>query len=51
MKKKKTYMDKLMQDKDFREKFDVEYQKLCAEEKKAKVKSDTTLLSQPIKNN
>ena len=40
MKKTKTYMDKLMQDKDFREKFDVEYQKLCAEEKKAKVKSD-----------
>jgi hypothetical protein len=40
MKKTKTYMDKLMQDKDFREKFDIEYQKLCAEEKKAKVKSD-----------
>jgi len=51
MKKTKTYMNKLMQDKKFREKFDVEYQKLCAEEKKAKVKSDTTLLSQPIKNN
>jgi hypothetical protein len=39
MKKIKTYMDKLMQNKDFREKFDIEYQKLCAEEKKVKIKS------------
>jgi hypothetical protein len=38
MKKIKTYLDKLMQDKGFREKFDLEYQKLCAEEKKAKGK-------------
>ena len=38
MKKTKTYMDKLMRDKDFREKFDIEYQKLCAEEKKTKGK-------------
>lgn len=33
MKKAKTYMDQLMQDKDFREKFDEEYKKLCLEEK------------------
>jgi len=39
MKKIKTYMDKLMQDKDFKEKFDEEYKKLCVEEKKVKVKS------------
>ncbi len=51
MKKTKTYMDKLMQNKNFREKFDIEYRKLRLEEKKAKVKSHTTLLYQPIKNN
>lgn len=51
MKKIKAYLDKLMQDKDLREKFDVEYQKLCDEEKKVKVKPHTTLLYQPIKNN
>jgi hypothetical protein len=38
MKKTKTYLDKLMQDRGFREKFDVEYKKLCAEERKAKGK-------------
>lgn len=39
MKKIKTYMDKLMQDKDFREIFDEEYKNLCLKEKKIKVKS------------
>jgi len=29
MKKTKTYMDKLMKNKEFREKFDKEYQSLC----------------------
>ena len=29
MKKTKTYMDKLMENKEFREKFDKEYQNLC----------------------
>ena len=29
MKKTKTYMDKLMKNKEFREKFDKEYQNLC----------------------
>lgn len=29
LKKNKTYMDKLMTEKDFREKFDQEYQNLC----------------------
>jgi hypothetical protein len=38
MKKTKTYLDKLMQDRGFRENFDVEYQRLCAEERKAEGK-------------
>jgi len=29
MKKIKTYMDKLMENKEFRERFDKEYQNLC----------------------
>ena len=33
MKKTKTYMDKLMENKEFREKFDKEYQNLCVAEK------------------
>ena len=34
MKKTKTYMDKLIENKEFREKFDKEYQNLCVAEKK-----------------
>ena len=33
MKKTKTYMDELMENKEFREKFDKEYQNLCIGEK------------------
>jgi len=36
MKKTKTYMDKLMENRDFREKFDKEYQTLCVGEHLAK---------------
>jgi hypothetical protein len=36
MKKTRTYMDKLMEDKEFREKFDKEYQNLCVAEKKCR---------------
>ncbi len=32
MKKHKTYMDELMRDRNFKEKFDVEYQNLCVAE-------------------
>lgn len=34
--KNKTYLDKLMAGKDFRERFDNEYQNLCIEEQFAK---------------
>ena len=43
MKKTKTYMDKLMQDKDFREKFDEEYKNLCLAEQIAKVRHNDNL--------
>ena len=33
MKKTKTYMDKLLNDKEFHERFDKEYQNLCVAEK------------------
>jgi len=33
MRKVKTYMDKLMENKEFREKLDKEYQNLCVTEK------------------
>ena len=35
--KTKTYMDKLMENKEFREKFDEEYQNLCIGEKIAEI--------------
>ena len=38
MKKAKTYMDKLMENKEFREKFDKEYQNLCVTEKIAEIR-------------
>ena len=37
MKKTKTYMDKLMENKKFREKFDKEYLNLCVAEKIADI--------------
>jgi len=37
MKKSKTYMDKLMENREFREKFGKEYQNLCAAEKIAEI--------------
>ena len=43
MKKTKTYMDKLMQDKKFRKKFDEEYQNLCVGEKIAEIRHRANL--------
>ncbi|MDD5014047.1 MAG: hypothetical protein PHW73_02950 [Atribacterota bacterium] len=38
MKKTKTYMDQLMENKEFREKFDKEYQNLCVAKKIAEIR-------------
>ncbi len=38
MRKTKTYMDKLMENKEFREKFDKEYQNLCIGEHIARIR-------------
>ncbi len=38
MKKTKTYMDKLMKNKEFREKFDKGYQNLCVAEEIAEIR-------------
>lgn len=38
MKKAKTYLDKLMENKEFREKFDKEYHNLCIGEKIAEIR-------------
>jgi len=38
MKKTKTYLDKLMENKEFRKKFDKEYQNLCVTEKIAEIR-------------
>ena len=43
MKKTKTYMDKLMENKEFREKFDKEYQNLCVGEPIAKIRHKENL--------
>jgi hypothetical protein len=43
MKKTKTYMDKLMENKEFREKFDKEYQSLCIGEKIAEIRDRANL--------
>ena len=55
MKKTKTYMDKLMKNKEFREKFDKEYQNLCIGEQVARAQHKTILtqdtLVNRIKNN
>ena len=43
MKKTKAYMDKLMENKEFREKFDKEYQNLCIGEKIAEIRHRANL--------
>ena len=43
MRKTKTYMDRLMENKEFREKFDKEYQNLCVGEKIAKIRHQAKL--------
>ena len=43
MRKTKTYMDKLMKNKEFREKFDKEYQNLCIGEHIARTRHQTNL--------
>ena len=50
MKKTKTYMDKLMENKEFREKFDKEYQNLCAEEQIARARHKATLTQDTLVN-
>ena len=43
MKKTKTYMDNLMKNKEFREKFDKEYQNLCIGEHIARIRHQAKL--------
>ena len=43
MRKAKTYMDKLMEDKEFRKRFDKEYQNLCIGEQIAKARHQAHL--------
>ena len=43
MKKTKTYMDKLMENKEFREKFDKEYLNLCIGEHIARIRHQANL--------
>ena len=43
MRKIKTYMDKLMKNKEFREKFDKEYQNLCIGEHIARIRHQANL--------
>ncbi|HZK11846.1 MAG TPA: hypothetical protein VFD10_05795 [Atribacterota bacterium] len=55
MKKPKAYMDKLMENKEFREKFDKEYQNICIGEKIAETRHRANLTQDApvnrIKNN
>ena len=55
MKKTRTYMYKLMENKEFREKFDREYQNLCVAEKIAEIRHRVNLTQDTpvnrIKNN
>ena len=50
MKKTKTYMDKLMKNKEFREKFNKEYQNLCVAEKIARIRHRTNLRQDALVN-
>jgi len=43
MKKTKTYMDNLMKNKEFREKFDEEYQNICIGEQIAEIRHQAKL--------
>jgi len=43
MKKTKTYMDKLMKNKEFREKFDEEYKNICIGEQIARIRHQANL--------
>lgn len=43
MRRNKTYMDKLMEDKEFRKRFDEEYQSLCIGEQIARVRHEAHL--------
>ncbi len=43
MKKTKTYMDNLMKNKEFRKKFDKEYQNLCIGEHIARIRHQANL--------
>jgi len=43
MKKTKTYMDKLMKNKEFREKLNKEYQNLCVAENIAEIRHQANL--------
>jgi len=43
MNKTKTYMNKLMKNKEFRKKFDKEYQNLCVAEKIAEIRHQAKL--------
>ena len=55
MKKTKTYMDKLMENKEFRERFNKEYQNLCIGEHIARIRHQANLTqavpANRIKNN
>ena len=46
----KTYMDKLMKNKEFRENFDKEYQSLCTEEQVARARNKTILTQDTLVN-
>src|SRR6056297_976378 len=48
MKKTKTYMDKLMQDKNFKEKFDEEYKNLCLAEQIARARHNANLTQEEL---
>ena len=48
MKKTKTYMDKLMENKEFREKFDKKYQNLCIGEHIAKIRHQAILIQDTL---
>ncbi len=47
-KKNKTYMDELMQDKEFKKLFDEEYQKLLISEKIAKLRKESHLTQKDL---
>ncbi len=48
MKKNKTYMDQLMQDKNFKEKFDEEYKNLCLAEQIARARRNANLTQEGL---